>query len=126
MIPQRKEMLGQFASEFNENCLLFIGYSFQDVDLASTLYEIRQDRSGRNWYAVFPRDNADVRRMYEEKYKIYQINRQFHDFLRDLDDEVNFIPDEWKFDKLKDRAASGLIYGGGVSARKRPEVKKRR
>jgi hypothetical protein len=87
------------------------------VDLASKLYEIRKDRTGSNWYAVFPRANSDVREMYREKYRLHQIDRRFHDFLRDLDAEVDFIPDEWKFDKIGERAREGLIYGGdrGVS-----------
>lgn len=126
MIPHRKEMLGQFASEFNEYCLLFIGYSFMDVDLASTLYEIRQDRSGRNWYAVFPRDNSDVREMYRERYKISQVNRRFHDFLRDLDEDVNFIPDEWKFNRIEELVASGAIYGEEARAARKGSAKKKR
>jgi hypothetical protein len=112
MIPQRKEMLDQFTSDFNENCFLAIGYSFQDVDMASRLYEIRKDRSGRNWYAVFPRNSPVVRDMYYDKYKIKQINRTFHDFLLDLDERVNFIPEEWKFDRIDELIARGLIYGG--------------
>lgn len=125
MIPHRKEMLDQFTTDFNEYCLVFIGYSFQDIDVASRLFEIRQDRSGRNWYAVFPRDNPDVREMYREKYKILQINRMFHDFLADLDSEVNFIPKEWKFDAIKNLIKRRLIYGGKDTAKIRP-IKGRR
>jgi hypothetical protein len=111
MIHQRKEMLNQFTTDFNEYCFVAIGYSFQDVDIASRLYEIRQDRNGRNWYAVFPRNSPSVRNMYFDKYKLMQINRTFHDFLLDLDERVNFIPDEWKFDRIDELVARGLIYG---------------
>ncbi|MDQ3802796.1 MAG: SIR2 family protein [Acidobacteriota bacterium] len=128
MIPHRQEMLEQFAKDFDDYCLLFVGYSFLDVDIASRLYEIRKQRGGRKWYAVFPRDNPDVREMYREKYRISQINRTFHDFLLDLDKVVDFIPEEWKFDRISDLADQGLIYGGqraGKSkARRRAGAKK--
>jgi hypothetical protein len=125
MIPHRKDMLDQFTTDFNEYCVVFIGYSFQDVDLASRLYEIRKDRRGKNWYAVFPRNNADVRKMFLEEYKILQITRTFLDFLVDLDKEVNFIPDEWKFHNIENLARQGLIYGGDAKLSKtRPSKKK--
>lgn len=129
MIPHRQQMLDQFTTDFNEYCLLAIGYSFQDVDIASRLYEIRKDRSGRNWYAVFPRNSPPVRDMYYDKYKIMQINRTFHDFLIDLDKRVNFIPDEWKFDRVDELVGRGLIYGGkraGKTGPKRAAPAKRR
>ena len=129
MIPHRQQMLDQFTSDFNEYCLLAIGYSFQDVDIASRLYEIRKDRSGRNWYAVFPRNSPTVRDMYYDKYKIKQINRTFHDFLLDLDKKVNFIPEEWKFDRIDDLVKKGLIFGGkraGTQVTKRTAPAKRK
>ncbi len=109
MIPMRRQMLDQFTREFNEYCLIFIGYSMQDVDIAQQLYEIRKDRSGRSWYTVFPRDNANVRRMYQEKFKVSQINRTFHDFMRDLDGAINFIPTEWKFNHIDELIKKGYI-----------------
>lgn len=56
--------------------------------------------------------------MYYDKYKIMQINRTFHDFLLDLDERVNFIPEEWKFDKIDELVARGVIYGGGKEVSK--------
>lgn len=111
MIPKRKLMLGQFTNVFNEHCLIFIGYSMQDVDIAQQLYEIRKDRSGRSWYTVFPRDDANVRKMYQEKFKVSQINRTFHDFIRDLDEEIDFIPEEWKFKNISELRNKGFIQG---------------
>lgn len=126
MIPYRKEMLDQFTTDFNEYCVVFIGYSFQDVDIASRIYEIRKDRRGRNWYSVFPRNNPDIRKLYLERYKILQITRTFHDFLFDLDKEVNFIPDEWKFHNIKNLAQNGLIYGGDAVTAKTSSGKRKR
>jgi hypothetical protein len=111
MIPKRKEMLKQFTNDFTEYCLIFIGYSMQDMDIAQQLYEIRKDRSGRSWYAVFPRNEANVRKMYQEKFKVSQINRTFHDFMSDLDDAVNFIPEEWKFKNIRKLLDDGIIQG---------------
>lgn len=111
MIPIRREMLEQFTKVFNEYCLIFIGYSMQDLDIAQQLYEIRKDRSGRSWYTVFPRDEANVRKMYQEHFKVSQINRTFHDFISDLDDAVNFIPEEWKFKNIKKLLDKGIIQG---------------
>jgi hypothetical protein len=34
--------------------------------------------------------------MYDERYGIRQINRTFFDFLVELDEAVNFIPEPWK------------------------------
>jgi hypothetical protein len=124
MIPHRKEMLDQFTTDFNQHCVVFIGYSFQDVDIASRIYEIRKDRRGKNWYAVFPRNNPDVRKMFLEEYKILQITRTFHDFLVDLDEEVNFIPDEWKSANLADLARRGLIYSASTTASKKQPGKR--
>jgi hypothetical protein len=112
IINERKEMLEAFMSNFNEHCVLFIGYSFQDMDIASHLYELRKKDPGPRWYAVFPRDDNNVRRMYEEKYRIAQINRRFHDFLADLDTAVNFIDDDdWKFGNLLRLVAEGKVAG---------------
>ena len=112
MLNYRSDLLDQFMEKFNESCVLFIGYGFQDVDIAARLYNIRRNNGGPRWFAVFPRDNSDVRRMYAEKYNILQINRTFNDFMCDLDQAINFIPDEWKFDRIDD-----LIHAGSVLER---------
>jgi SIR2-like domain len=100
MIGDYKEMIQRFLSDFNQTCVLFVGYAFMDMDIGAELFRLRQDRR-IPWYAVFPRDDADVRRMYEQKFGILQINRRSLDFLAELDDRTGFIPIDWKFDQLK-------------------------
>jgi hypothetical protein len=100
MLNDRKGMLTSFMEDFKNSCVIFIGYSFMDMDIASILYDLRQKDKGIHWYAVFPRNDAVVRRMYDKKYSIMQINRTFLDFLGDLDDRVDFIPADWKFGNL--------------------------
>jgi hypothetical protein len=99
-------------SDFNQSCVVFIGYAFGDMDICSELYRLRRDRR-LPWYAVFPRNDADVRRMYQDKFGILQINRRFLDFIVELDEGVerrhkeSIIPTEWKFNNL------GAILAGG-------------
>lgn len=109
MLNDKKDMLKSFMENFNNSCVIFIGYSFMDMDIASILYEIRQKNNGIHWYAVFPRDDAEVRNMYATKYSIKQINRTFLDFLVDLDAEVNFIPSDWKFGNLSQMQSNRWI-----------------
>jgi len=109
MVNSRTRMLDQFMSAFNESCVLFIGYGFQDLDIASRLYAMRRNDRGPRWYAVFPRDNRDVRNMYAERYDIRQINRTFNDFLVDLDTAVDFVPQDWKFDKIDELIRRGFL-----------------
>ena len=59
--------------------------------------------------AIFPRDDHDVRNMFLQKYDTLQINRRFHDFMHDLDQRVDFIPSEWKFEKIPDLITQGKI-----------------
>lgn len=109
MIGDYKGMIERFLSDFNQSCVLFIGYAFMDMDIGAELFRLRQDRK-IPWYAVFPRDDADVRRMYEQKFGILQINRRSLDFLVELDERVDFITDKkWKFDQLSDLRGAGLI-----------------
>jgi SIR2-like protein len=112
ILASRTQMLKQFFEAFNESCVIFIGYSFQDMDIASLFYEMRQRDRGVRWYAVFPRNDRDVRRMYSERYGILQINRTFHDFMVDLDRAVSFIPNAWRADRIEELAQQGWIAGG--------------
>lgn len=89
-------MLDAFFSSLNLKCVIFIGYSFQDMDIASRLYKIRESTCDRQWYAVFPRNDPNVRSMYERHYRIKQIARTFEQFIDDLDRAVNFLPPELK------------------------------
>jgi hypothetical protein len=72
-------MIERFLSDFNQSCVLFVGYAFMDMDIGAELFRLRKDRR-IPWYAVFPRDDADVRRMYEQRFGILQINRKSVEF----------------------------------------------
>jgi hypothetical protein len=108
MIGDYKGMIERFLSDFNQTCVLFVGYAFMDMDIGAELFRLRQDRR-IPWYAVFPRDDSDVRRMYEQKFGILQINRRSLDFFAELDERVGFIPADWKFDQLATLQAKGAI-----------------
>jgi hypothetical protein len=108
MIGDYKGMIERFLSDFNQSCVLFVGYAFMDMDIGAELFRLRQDRK-IPWYAVFPRDDSDVRRMYEQKFGILQINRRAVEFFAELDDRVDFIPENWKFDRLENQRSAGLI-----------------
>ncbi len=99
MIGDYKGMIERFLSDFNQTCVLFVGYAFMDMDICAELFRLRKDRK-IPWYAVFPRSDADVRNMYDRKFGIQQIDRRSLDFFVELDERVNFIPPEWKFDQL--------------------------
>lgn len=109
MIKLRQVMLEKFMETLRNHCVLFIGYSFQDMDIAAHLYELRKNNKAPKWYAIFPRDDHDVRNMFLQKYDTLQINRRFHDFMHDLDQRVDFIPSEWKFEKIPDLITQGKI-----------------
>jgi hypothetical protein len=109
MLSYRTPMLQQFMKDFEESCVIFIGYSIQDYDIAARLYALRNKTPGPKWYAVFPRNNADVRRMYHEKFAVLQINRTLYDLLTDLDRELDLIPSDWKAANLDALRSSGRI-----------------
>jgi len=102
MLCYRRKALDRCLSNLQNACIVFIGYSFQDLDIATSLYEMRNPHYRRSipWYAVFPRNDENVRAMYLERYGIRQINRTFFDFMLDVDAEVGFIPGSWKFDNV--------------------------
>jgi len=108
MIGDYRNMIEQFLSDFDQSCVLFIGYSFGDMDICSELFRLRKRRN-IPWYAVFPRSDLDVRRMYQDRFGILQIDRTFLDFLVELDARVGFIPDEWKFANQPNHTNSGVI-----------------
>jgi len=109
MLNWHVDMLKAFMQDFAQRCVVFVGYSFYDMDIASYLFESRKKNRGINWYAVFPRADDLVRTLYSDKYGIRQINRRFHEFLADLDDAVDFIPSDWKYDKIASLGQQGLI-----------------
>lgn len=98
MMEEREKMLKTFIQDFQTKCVIFIGYSLNDFDIACTLYNFAKKNNTQPWYAVFPRNDADVRRMLERRFKVRQINKTFFNFMIDLDSKFNFIPDQWKFD----------------------------
>ncbi|WP_266366643.1 SIR2 family NAD-dependent protein deacylase [Tellurirhabdus rosea] len=97
IMQTRRLMLEKFMSNFHEKCVIFIGYSLLDFDISSILYNLNQGVNGQSWYAIFPRNDSDVRNMMRDKFGIRQINRTFFNFILELDQKVNFIPNEWKF-----------------------------
>lgn len=108
MIGEYKGMIERFLSDFNQTCVLFIGYAFMDMDIGAELFRLRKTRR-IPWYAVFPRNDADVRRMYEQEFGVLQINRRAVDFFAELDERVNFVPNEWKFANIDNLRARGAI-----------------
>lgn len=114
IVADRQRLLNDFFSQFNESCVIFIGYNFQDMDIASSLFDLRRKERGPRWYAVFPREDSDVRNMYQERYDIRVISRTFHDFMAEFDEVVNFLPAEWKRDQLPQLLAEGGIAAGTV------------
>jgi len=96
IMDARREMLETFLSDFPNCCVIFIGYSFFDFDISSILYKLSGKNKANSWYAVFPRNDADVRNMLRDRYGIKQINLDFKNFIYWLDHNVNFIPKSMK------------------------------
>jgi hypothetical protein len=92
MLSTRSELLEQWLGDVKRACAIFIGYGLADMDIASHLYKIRKTDRGLHWYAVFPRVDPDVKRMYHDKFGIHTIARTMYDFLVDLDAEVKSSP----------------------------------
>jgi hypothetical protein len=109
MICDYQGMLEMFLSDLSQRCVLFIGYAFMDMDIGAEIHRLRQQNQDVPWYAVFPRGDADVRRMFEEKFGIRQINRTAHNFFADLDEAVDFIPTAWKVDRVPELQSAGVI-----------------
>ncbi|MBF0550383.1 MAG: SIR2 family protein [Deltaproteobacteria bacterium] len=64
MLHNKRKMLDTFLEEMRNSCVVFVGYSFQDMDIASILHSMRSKNRDLHWYAVFPRDDPNVRSMY--------------------------------------------------------------
>lgn len=110
MIADYRNMLRKAMTGFGASCVLIIGYSFGDMDIGAELYALRKENSGIPWYAIFPRDDPQVRRMYSRHFNIEQINRTLEAFLAELDDRVGFIPrDDLKFEKKDDLRSRGIV-----------------
>lgn len=96
MLERKREMLATFFNIMTDACVIFIGYSFQDMDIASLLHGMRSRDHEMHWYAVFPRNDANVRAMYERHYGIKQISRTFADFVAEAGTRLNLIPAQWQ------------------------------
>lgn len=109
MIATYRKMLDRTIKTFGGKCVLVIGYSFGDMDIGSELYRLRQQTADTPWYAVFPRDDALVRKMYSKRLGIEQINRTVETFLADLDARIDFLPTHLKHDQIDQLRAKGVI-----------------
>ncbi len=96
MLQARRTMLQTFLDNMHASCVVFIGYSFQDMDIASMLHDMRRNDRSRHWYAVFPRSDANMRAMYLQQYGIRQISRKFSDFMAEIGHRLELIPTGWK------------------------------
>jgi hypothetical protein len=109
MIVQYRSMLRRAMKDFDTACVLLVGYSFGDMDIGAELYSIRKQNDGIPWYAVFPRDDPQVRKMYSNRFRIEHINRTFESFLAEFDDRVGFIPEDLKHSRIGDLRSRGQI-----------------
>ena len=108
-IDRYRGMLGQAMTGFNAECVISIGYSFSDMDIGAELFRLRHKNDGTPWYAVFPRDDEHVRKMYTREMKIEQVNATFAAFMKTLDEAIDFIPRHLKFDKIAQLRSDGII-----------------
>ena len=109
MLEAKRQLLRHWLKHVEATCAIFIGYSLMDMDIASYLFDLRQKDHDLHWYAVFPRDDVDVRNMYSTQFHIRPIARTLCDFLVELDAAVDFLPDALKQGKIPDLQARSLI-----------------
>lgn len=109
MIADKQAMLNSWLAQASNACVLMIGYSMTDMDVAARLYDIKKNNGGLHWYSVFPRTDNTVRKYWAERLRIRAIDRRFAEFMVDLDDLMNFIPSEWKYDQIGERQKQQLI-----------------
>jgi len=109
MIADYRNMLRNAMTGFNSSCVLIVGYSFNDMDIGAELYTLRKQNSGIPWYAIFPRNDPQVRAMYSKRFNVEQINMTFEDFLAELDARVDFIPTKYKHVKKSELTRVGIV-----------------
>lgn len=109
MIAEYRKMLRNAMQRMKEQCVIIAGYSFGDMDIGAELFQIRRDNTGTPWYAVFPRDDAQVRKMYAQRLNIQQINMDLETFLVRLDAKVGFISDDHKHKRKNALKSRGVI-----------------
>jgi hypothetical protein len=69
------------------------------MDLGGQLYHIAQKKQ-IPWYAVFPRNDPNVRNMYLTYFKTRQIDATFFELMLELDKEFGFVPREFKLAQM--------------------------
>ena len=109
MMTDKETMLNKWLGGATNACILMIGYSMTDMDIAARLYDIKRNSGGLHWYSVFPRSDDTVRKYWSERLRIRPIDRRFAEFMADLDDRLNFIPEDWKFGKIATHRQKGVI-----------------
>ena len=58
---------------------------------------------------MFPRTDNTVRKYWGERLRIRAIDRRFAEFMVDMDSLLNFIPAEWKYERIGERQQQQLI-----------------
>ncbi len=98
----RRKMVKSCLSDLDGKCVVFVGYGLQDMDIMAELYNLRNPAEKRTipWYAVFPRDDQNLREMLSDRLGIRQINGTFLDFMAAADAVLGFVPFAWKHDKI--------------------------
>lgn len=109
MVVDKREMLSRWLAQANNACVVMVGYSMTDMDIAAQLYEIKRGNGGLHWYGVFPRADHTVRNYWAERLRIRPINRRFAAFMADLDERIDFIPAEWKYHSIASHQRRGVI-----------------
>jgi hypothetical protein len=109
MIADYRNMLRSAMTGFDNSCVLLVGYSFGDMDIGAELYSMRKKNSGIPWYAIFPRNDPQVRTMYSKRFNIEQIGMSFEEFLTSLDARVDFIPQQYKVREKAELIRRGII-----------------
>jgi hypothetical protein len=101
MLTRKREMLLEWIGRTRGVCVILIGYSMSDMDIGGFLYDIRQSDNGNNWYAVFPRSDATVRKYWTSRLRIQPIDRTFAEFMYDLDAETDILPESLKYSRIQ-------------------------
>ena len=109
MVTDKQSMLDRWLADASNACVVMIGYSMTDMDIAARLYDIKRKNGGLHWYSVFPRSDSTVRKYWSERLRIRHIDRRFAEFMVDLDALIDFVPCDWKYDQIGLQRQRGTI-----------------
>lgn len=109
MLTRKRGMLESWINRLKGVCVVLVGYSMADMDIGGFLYDIRQKDNGHNWYSVFPRGDATVRKYWANRLRMQQIDRTFVELMHDLDAATNFLPKRMKFSQIAKLQKAGRI-----------------